>query len=105
MSPEENKVSNGNRLLASLGTSDIDLLRPDLELRELQINQVIEEPNRPIRHVCFPTAGILSVVASINGDRGIEIGIIGREGVSGGAVALGNDALRWVVSQFDCRGL
>jgi CRP-like cAMP-binding protein len=91
VSPKANSSSNGNRLLASLGPGDIDLLRPDLEPRELQINQVIEEPNRPIRHVCFPDAGILSVVASFNGDRGIEIGLIGREGVSGGAVALGND--------------
>ena len=91
MSPKENSASNGNRLLASLGPSDADLVRPDLEPRELKINQPIEEPNRPIRHVCFPDAGILSVVASISGDRDIEIGIIGREGVSGGAVALGND--------------
>lgn len=91
MSPATNSASNGNHLLASLGSSDIGLLRADLEAREFKLNQPMEEPDRPIRYVYFPDAGIISVTAAANGDREIEIGIIGREGGTGGAITLGND--------------
>ena len=91
MSPKTTSVSNGNRVLASLLKSDIELLQPDLESRAFAVHHVFEEPNKPIRYVHFLDAGVASVVTSIGNGKDIEIGIIGREGVTGGAVAMGND--------------
>jgi CRP-like cAMP-binding protein len=79
-----------NRLLAALSKADLDLLRPDLEPMSLALRAVLEEPNKAIRHVYFVDTGFASVVATIGGDRDIEVGIIGSEGVSGAAVILGN---------------
>jgi CRP-like cAMP-binding protein len=51
----------------------------------------IERPQRRINAVFFIETGIASVVAvQPNGTR-IEIGLIGREGLSGSAVVLGGD--------------
>lgn len=91
MAKQPSLPSNGNRLLAALASSDIDLLCPDLEPRTLAVRHVMEEPNKPIRHIYFMDAGFASVVGTVNGDRDVEIGIIGREGVTGAAVVMGND--------------
>ena len=46
-----------NRLLKSLSTADRAALVPDLEPVSLATWQVIEQPNRRITHVYFPTSG------------------------------------------------
>jgi CRP-like cAMP-binding protein len=79
-----------NRLLAALGPSDLRLLLPHLESLALDVRHPIEERNKPIAHVYFMEEGIASVVASGNGDKEIEVGLIGREGMTGIVVAMGN---------------
>lgn len=78
-----------NRLLRASSKADLALLTPWLEPVELKLRQSIEQANKPIRHVYFPESGIISVVAKSAGDQ-IEAGLIGREGMSGAAVVLGN---------------
>jgi CRP-like cAMP-binding protein len=51
----------------------------------------MERPNRRIRSVYFMEAGIASVVAVQPDDTQVEVGLIGREGMSGIAVVLGGD--------------
>jgi len=80
-----------NQLLSALSAGDLALLEPDLELKEFPLRQVFEEPNRPIKHAYFIERGFASVVANGKGDRRVEVGLIGREGVSGMAVLMGND--------------
>src|SRR5215207_8126333 len=46
-------------------------------------------PNEPIEHIHFPEHGIASVVANTSEGRRIEVGIYGRDGMSGTAVLLG----------------
>jgi CRP-like cAMP-binding protein len=41
------------------------------------------EPNEPTLHVCFIETGLGSVVASSGDDATIEVGHVGREGISG----------------------
>jgi CRP-like cAMP-binding protein len=53
--------------------------------------QDLERPNRRIEAVYFMEAGIASVVAIQPDETRIEVGLIGREGMSGSAVALGGD--------------
>ena len=78
-----------NRLLNSLSPSDLVLLRSTLKPVDLPIEAVLEKPNEPIEWVYFFESGIASVVAG-EGTR-IEVGLIGREGMSGLSIVMGDD--------------
>ncbi len=83
-------LSAPNGLLSALSTDDRALLAPDLEPVTLSVKHEIEKPNVSIPHVYFPEAGIVSIVAKSADGREIEAGIIGREGMTGLPVVLGN---------------
>ena len=80
-----------NHLLSSLSMADFGLLKPRLETVELGLRKILEDPNKPIKHVYFPLSGIVSVVTASTRKRQIEVGIIGHEGMTGINVVLGND--------------
>jgi CRP-like cAMP-binding protein len=79
-----------NRLLSSLSSADFGLLQPDLEPVTLSLRYVLERPDRRVDAVYFPEAGFASVVAVQANNTKVEIGLIGREGMSGLAIVLGN---------------
>lgn len=88
---EESPVSNSdNRLLSSLSTSDFDLLAPHLEPVTLELRQMLEKPNKRIEAVYFPETGFASVVAVQRSGKEVEVGLIGREGMTGLPIVLGN---------------
>ena len=95
-----------NRLLAALAPDDLSRLRPHLEPVPLGLGEAPAEPGRPIAHVLFPEAGIVSVLAvAPDKRRRIEAGMIGREGMVGLPVVLGIDAeLHETLVQADMRG-
>lgn len=78
-----------NRLLASLGASDVARLRVSLKPMDLPLGMMLETPNEPIEDIYFFETGFASVVAG-NGPS-IEVGLIGREGMSGLSVVMGDD--------------
>jgi CRP-like cAMP-binding protein len=80
-----------NEVLLSLSRSDLDLLAPGLLPVNLPLRRQLEVRNRRIEHVYFIDRGIASVVANGFSHSDIEIGIIGREGVTGLAVIMGAD--------------
>ncbi len=74
-----------------MSADDFALLEPHLEQVELELRQDIEKPHKPIKHAFFPQSGIISVVArAANGEK-VEVGVIGREGMTGLVVVMGND--------------
>ena len=79
-----------NRLLSVLSAADFALLRPHLHSTPLEVKQVLEEPNKPILQVYFPENGLTSIVAHADRHR-TEVGLIGREGMSGLSIVIGND--------------
>ena len=81
---------SGNRLLSSLSKADFGLLLPDLEAVSLDLRKVLERPNKRIADVYFPDAGFASVVAVQPKQTKVEVGLIGREGMTGLPVVLGN---------------
>jgi CRP-like cAMP-binding protein len=80
-----------NFILSRLSASDLALLKPHLEPVDLPLRRSLETRNRPIKHLYFPDSGFASVVANGVGNGGVEIGIIGREGMTGHPVLLGTD--------------
>jgi CRP-like cAMP-binding protein len=80
-----------NRLLAALSAADFALLQPLLRQSAMDLRKDIERPNRRIEAVYFMEAGIASVVAVQPDETGVEVGLVGCEGMTGIAVVLGDD--------------
>lgn len=72
----------------------------------MSLGETPTEPGRPIAHVLFPEAGIVSLLAaSPDRQRSIEAGMVGREGMVGLPVVLGADAeLHETLVQADTQG-
>ncbi|MER8843151.1 Crp/Fnr family transcriptional regulator [Mesorhizobium sp. M0913] len=80
-----------NHVLKALSPEDFALLQPSLHHIELDIKDQLEVAYQPIERVYFPEMGIASVVATMTGGRQSEVGIVGRDGMTGIAVILGQD--------------
>jgi CRP-like cAMP-binding protein len=80
-----------NRILARLSRAEFASLDPHLEAVELPVKRVLETRKRRIDQVYFVESGFASVVADGSTKPSIEVGIIGREGMTGLGVILGND--------------
>lgn len=88
------KPSNGatrNRILLRLSSADLRLLEPHLSVVDLPLRKSLEAPHKRIDFVYFIDSGFASVVANGHKDRRVEVGLIGREGVTGLAVIMGTD--------------
>jgi CRP-like cAMP-binding protein len=79
-----------NRLLTRLSPGDLSLLGP-LEHVELPLRQTLEPAGAPVEFVYFIEEGVASVVAQAAGQREIEVGLIGSEGMTGVALLNGDD--------------
>lgn len=95
-----------NHLLAVLVPDDLSRLRPHLEPAALSLGKAATEPGRPVAHVLFPEAGIVSLLAVASDKRRrIEAGMVGREGMVGLAVVLGTGTeLHETLVQADMQG-
>ena len=83
--------SISNRILSQLSRGDFALLEPHLKIVDLPVRKTLEVRGKRIGRVYFPESGFASVVANGSSRQGIEVGIIGREGMTGMSVVLGAD--------------
>jgi CRP-like cAMP-binding protein len=88
--PTKSQPETSNRILSRLSASDFALLAPQLKRIDLPLRRQLETGKKPIEHVYFMESGFASVVANGAG-RTIEVGLIGREGMTGLAVVMGTD--------------
>ena len=80
---------SSNRILSRLSRQDFALLEPHLEAVDLPVRKPLEARRKRIDQVYFIEAGFASVVANGTSKPSIEVGIIGREGMTGLAIVLG----------------
>ncbi len=78
-----------NHLIKLLPRKDRLHLLASCESVPLVLEEVLCDPGTPTRHVYFPTEGFISLVTLINGSPGLEVGMVGREGMVGAQLALG----------------
>lgn len=90
MMPVQNATFT-NYLLNSLGEPDLNLLRPHLEPIGLKLRQQLEGAHEQTKFVYFIENGLASMVAKNPAGKEAEVGIIGREGMTGSPLALGDE--------------
>src|SRR5439155_1756698 len=78
-----------NSVLAALPPGTYRALLSGLEPVTLAFGEVLYEPGEPIRDVYFPTGSLVSLLTLVEGRLALEVGLVGREGMVGVALALG----------------
>lgn len=86
-----------NRLLRALSVTDLGLIAPYLETVRLSLRQPLEGAHETIETVYFLESGLGSIVAGKECGSSIEVGLFGRDGMSGTSLVLGDTE-----SPFDC---
>ncbi|MBK1717378.1 Crp/Fnr family transcriptional regulator [Thiocystis violacea] len=87
--PVENPVLFVNRLLATLPDADRQRILASCEPVELHLAEVISEPGDRIDHVYFPTNSFVSMLTPPDGHAGLEVRLVGHEGMIGTPLILG----------------
>jgi CRP-like cAMP-binding protein len=80
-----------NFLLKHLSSESIAGVSRHLEPVRLDVKLVLYEPEQQMQYAYFPEAGMVSVVSIMDDGRSIEVGTIGREGMTGAALLLSAD--------------
>ena len=79
-----------NRLLLALPRVDYRALLPDLEAVILPRGAVLFEARDRITHIYFPQRCVVSLLSTAGEGPGVEVGLIGNEGMVGLSVFLGS---------------
>ncbi|MFL6658857.1 MAG: Crp/Fnr family transcriptional regulator [Massilia sp.] len=91
VSPVEIGNPGGNQLLMALPVADLARLAPLLDVVQVEVGEVLAEPNTPLTHIYFPHDCLVSLLGVAEGRMTLEVGLVGREGMLGATVALGHE--------------
>lgn len=80
-----------NRLLAALPPEALVRLRPELQPVELAFDETLYPANGAVDAVLFPESGMVSLIATLEDGEQIEVAVVGREGLFGLPLVLGDD--------------
>jgi len=78
-----------NRLLAAVGTAELDRLAPHLEVVDLAPRTVLVDVGERIKHVYFPHSAVICLMAVMQESGVAEAATIGSEGMAGTEALLG----------------
>jgi CRP-like cAMP-binding protein len=78
-----------NRLLAALSREEYERLAPQLETVSVSLGDVLFRPDEEIQHVHFPTTAVVSLLTDLEDGSGMEVGLVGCEGLVGISAILG----------------
>lgn len=84
-----------NRLIQLLAGGERKRLLDVCEPFEMAVSSVIGEPDEVARHVHFPTEGFVSLVMEVDRHPGLEVGMVGCEGMLGAEALLGPHVTPW----------
>lgn len=82
-----------NRVLAALPAAQRKVLTSQLRPERLQPWHVLRPENAPMERVYFPASGIISIVAAMEDGSIAEAYTVGRDGVHGAELLLGEERL------------
>ncbi|MCW5635879.1 MAG: Crp/Fnr family transcriptional regulator [Rubrivivax sp.] len=82
-------ATNDNDLMRGLARADRLRLLSLCEPVHLVLSEVLYDSDARTRSVIFPVSSFVSLVTAVDGDQGVEVGMVGREGMLGAQLALG----------------
>lgn len=88
---EANQKTLRNSVLSGMSLPDFARLRRHLEDVELPARKMLEARHRRIEWAYFLESGIASMVLAAGSQHAIEIGMIGREGMTGMSLVMATD--------------
>ncbi len=84
--------SRDNFLLAALPDEDFVRLKPQLELVEMKLGDVIYESGEKMDYAYFPTTSIVSLLYIMENGSTAEIGVVGNDGIVGTSLFMGGES-------------
>lgn len=83
----------GNRLLAGLSAPVLARLQPHLSSVYLERRDVLFRSHEPVHAVYFPDTAVVSFLARLTSGDTLEVGLVGRDGLTGSALLPGVAAM------------
>jgi CRP-like cAMP-binding protein len=92
----------GNRLLDALPVEERTHLMGDMRRQTMGLRHVLAEPERPMPNVYFPVGAVISLVTTMSDGSAMETAMVGREGMLGIPVFLGDSGVgnMWAITQI-----
>lgn len=87
--PDSSRSTTGNQLLAGLPAPLRQRLLARFEPVELRLEEVLCTSGERMRYAYFPTQSYISLIAPLDGHAGLEVGLVGDEGMVGISLMLG----------------
>ena len=81
-----------NHLLAALPDAEWQRWKPQLELVDLPLGQVLYESGSTLKHVYFPITAIVSLLYVMENGASAEIAVVGNDGLVGIALFMGGES-------------
>lgn len=78
-----------NRILLAVPDAEYRSIRPHLEYLRMPSHRTFHEPHQKLRFVHFLNQGLISLVVVMEDGKTVEVGIVGNEGATGFAAAVG----------------
>ena len=82
-----------NHLLDALPAGDYERVASHLELKPMELGDVLYESGAKLRYVYFPTTCIISLLYVMEDGASAEIAIVGNEGILGISLFMGGNTI------------
>jgi CRP-like cAMP-binding protein len=81
-----------NHVLAALPAADYRRIARQLQMKRVVVGEAIQEPGARVTDVYFPNGGVFSITNEMQDGALVEVATVGREGMLGIGVFLGDHA-------------
>lgn len=89
--PFTKNTASENRLIAALPQEDRQHFLDGCERVELVFSDILCKSGEPVKYVHFPISSVISLLAKVDDNSSVEVGMVGNEGMIGMPIMLGVD--------------